>query len=127
MASPAEVEIIRQQDEVRRSIEKLQNQMKLLEAKRVEARMDSFRSRWNADARDVLNDYRKLVDLCSYQGGQGYRLWIETPKSSAHHWVVHPEKYSLCKPTLRDHEAYYAVYGKDMSVTTDMHVEIWGN
>lgn len=87
-----------------------------------------FREKYSVEASDVVFEYRKLVDSCSYQGGRGYALWVRsTYKDIPHHWVVDPDKYQMCQPTERDQEAYMAICGEKIEVTTQTHIERWGN
>lgn len=97
-----------------------------LDEQLVSVRKRHFHGKWDQDAVDVLDAYTKLVDSCCYQGGPGYKIWVPVV-SWACHWVVHPDKYAMCQPTQMDRDAYYAVLGKTMNVTTAVHGEHWGN
>jgi hypothetical protein len=88
-------------------------------------RLDVFKEKYNQSAEDVLREYSFLLSSCMYQGGRGYHPWL--PGKSGDHMVVHPDKYIRAQPTLTEKDAYYAVYGTDMIVTKEQHMEVWGN
>ena len=102
------------------------SKLQALREQLVNTRKRHFLTKWKRDANEVLRAYAALVDSCCYQGGEGYKLWLNTG-SYACHWVVHSDKFADCQPTQMDHEAHYAIHGHNMVLPTTTHYEHWGN
>ena len=116
-------------------IKELNSQIKELEEKKQQLRSENneercklFQQTYNKSANDVLREYHNLLQSCCYQGGKGYRIWFYYDENdSPCRWVVKPEMYERAKPCQMELDAYKAVYGKDMKITTETHIERWGN
>ena len=95
--------------------------------KRQEFREQAFKKAYGHTAKKVRDDYLKLVESCSYQGGKGYNVSVPGYNArGACHWVLRPEKHGICEPTQLVKEAF-AIIGQQVSIADKPHVEYWGN
>jgi hypothetical protein len=119
-----------------KELKELKTNLNILEISLLETRKKKFKEKYEISCDDVFENYCALVISCCYQGGEGYKIWINIPTvyyekyinwCKPSHYVVHPEKYSQCQPTKKDQEAYKILSGEEMKVTKETHIERWGN
>jgi hypothetical protein len=91
-----------------------------------ETRLVVFKQRNGISAGDVLRKYYSVLRGCIYQGGRGYQIWIPELRDR-NHGVIHPDFYQRAQPLQIERDAYFAVHQKEMEVTKETHVEVWGN
>jgi len=87
------------------------------------ARFEVFEKKYGVSAKRVIDDYKTVMRTCLVQGGVGYEVWVPGVVHSGSHMLIDSDKYQRCLPTDQEKEAFYAVYGKEMQVTTKKHTE----
>lgn len=116
------------QDHIKKQIIELQNRTKEVDETLKAARLNQFFDYYNVPADVIMTNYVKRLGECCYQGGDGYRLWLNHPGLPTYcHCIVNPNKYNLSQPNQKESDAYWAIYGKDMEITKEKHMERWGN
>jgi hypothetical protein len=115
-----------------RSLKKKENRARKLKAKQNRYRKKLLEEKFSRDndgktTLSVRNDYIKLLEEHSYQGGKGYRVSVPGyNKKGVHHFVLREEFRDLCTPTPVV-EIAFGILGETVKIADLPHVEKWGN
>ena len=117
------------QDKTRESVAESEKLLKDLELKYILLQQENFRKVYGESPTKVMNRYAQRLEKCCYQGGEGYKYWLQdlwrAPTYS--HCVVKPSEYATAQPTQMELDAYYVIFGQEMEVTEKLTLELWGN
>ena len=119
-----------EQKRLTEEIKASQNTIKKLKKGLDDIRLRKFHQHHRVGAKEVVEKYVDRLRECCYQGGRGYKYWLCGPyarKPGYCHCVVEPSKYEKAKPTQCERDAWWALTGEEMKVTSKTHVERWGN
>lgn len=120
--------ILVEQQRIKDEIQKLTEKSKEITKMFDEHRLITFYQHYQKGAKEVLTDYAKRLATCCGQN-DGYSWWLpgEFAKycpSFCHCYVV---DYTKAQPSQEELDAYWAVFGNDMSISKTKHRVRWGN
>lgn len=91
-------------------------------------RMETFSRHYNKEAKEVLEKYAQHLATCCGQS-DGYDWWLpgEYAKYRPKYCHCHVTAYKEAQPSQEELDAYWAIFGSDMSISTHKFTVRWGN
>ena len=120
--------ILAEQQRIKDEIKQLTEKSKELTVMFDDHRMVMFDQFYHKGAKEVLENYAKRLATCCGQS-DGYSWWLpgEFAKYRPTYCHCYVTAYKEAQPSQEELDAYWAIFGNDMSISKDKFTVRWGN